>query len=146
WPPMEGDRCEIVLYTPDHDATFASLGEAGAHRVVNLWAERTRQLGARPDIRSVLIFENRGAEVGATIPHPHGQIYAFNRVPPAVERELRGPCALCRERPGDRLVAEASSWRAWVPHAAMWPYELLLAPDGHDPDLLDTDRGGLATV
>src|SRR3954463_220551 len=63
WPAMEGGRCEILLYTPDHDASFASLGVAGARRVVELWTERTIALSARPDIDCVLIFENRGTEV-----------------------------------------------------------------------------------
>ena len=60
WPAMEGERCEVVLYTPDHDATFASLGSDGARRVVDLWTQRTEELGARDDVEFVLIFENRG--------------------------------------------------------------------------------------
>ena len=67
WPAMDGDRCEVVLYTPDHDATFWSLGVDGARRVVDRWTERTVALGARDDVDFVLVFENRGAEVGATI-------------------------------------------------------------------------------
>ena len=90
-PAMPDDRCEVVLYSPDHDATFASLGVEGARRVVDLWADRSAALGARGDVAYVLVFENRGAEVGATIAHPHGQIYAFDLVPPAPARELRRP-------------------------------------------------------
>ena len=86
---MPDDRCEVVLYTSEHDATFWSLGVGGARRVVDLWAERTAALGARDDIAYVLVFENRGAEVGATITHPHGQIYAFDSVPPQPLRELQ---------------------------------------------------------
>ena len=89
WPAMPDDRCEVVLYTSEHDATFWSLGAVGARRVVDLWAERSAVLGAREDIAYVLVFENRGAEVGATITHPHGQIYAFDSVPPQPLRELR---------------------------------------------------------
>jgi UDPglucose--hexose-1-phosphate uridylyltransferase len=74
WPPLPDDRAEVVLYTPDHGASFASLGVDGATRVVELWAARSRALGARPDVGYVLVFENRGPAVGATIPHPHGQI------------------------------------------------------------------------
>ena len=72
WPPLPDDRCEVVLYTPDHDASFASLGTAGARRVVDVWTERCRALGSRGDVASVLVFENRGATVGATVAHPHG--------------------------------------------------------------------------
>ena len=90
WPAMPDGRCEMVLYTPDHDAEFWTLGRAGARKVVDLWAERTAALGARDDVDYVLVFENRGPEVGATIPHPHGQIYAYPEVPPEPLRELLG--------------------------------------------------------
>ena len=103
---MPDDRCEVVLYTPSHDATFASLGVEGARDVVDLWADRSAALGARDDVAYVLVFENRGAEVGATIAHPHGQIYAFDLVPPAPARRgrpLRGPRS-AGDRPPCRLV------------------------------------------
>lgn len=136
WPSIPEGRCEVVLYTSDHDASFASLGTAGARKVVDLWAERTAALGARDDVAYVLVFENRGPEVGATIPHPHGQIYAFPEVPPAPGRELAtGSCSLCGIEPGERLVATIGGWRAWVPEAATWPYALVLAPGAHEPDL-----------
>ncbi|HUF34093.1 MAG TPA: DUF4931 domain-containing protein [Acidimicrobiales bacterium] len=136
WPPLPGGRAEVVLYAPEHDATIASLPPDRVERLVALWAERTAALGARDDVDYVLIFENRGPEVGATISHPHGQIYAFDEVPPAALRELASDtCALCDEDPGERLVASAGGWRAWVPNAATWPYGLVLAPDDHVADL-----------
>ena len=140
WPAMPDQRCEVILYTPRHDATFAELGVDGAHRVVELWAERSAALGARPDIAYVLVFENRGPEVGATITHPHGQIYAFDFVPELPLRELRrrGPVS----EPGDRLVATADGWRAWVPEAPTFPYVLLLMPDGPVPDLPSLEPAG----
>src|SRR5690348_1091586 len=69
WPAMPDDRCEVILYTPEHDATFWSLGTSGARRVVDLWADRTTALAQRDDVDYVLVFENRGASVGATISH-----------------------------------------------------------------------------
>lgn len=154
WPAMPGDRAEVVLYTSEHDATFASLGVAGARKVVDLWADRTAALGARDDVAYVLVFENRGPEVGATIAHPHGQIYAFDLVPPAPLGELSrrdlaalGPAAAGRE--GERLVCAHGGWRAWVPWAASWPYELLIAPDVRRADLPSLgsgDRDALATT
>ena len=94
WPALPDDRCEVILYTPEHEATFWSLGAKRARRVIDLWAERTAVLGARPNVDYVLVFENRGAEVGATIPHPHGQIYAFDSVPEQPRKELeRGRCS-----------------------------------------------------
>ena len=133
WPAMPDDRCEVVLYTPDHDAQLWSLGVEGVRKVVDLWADRTATLGGRDDVDYVLVFENRGPEVGATIAHPHGQIYAFDRVPPAALVELDRPCALCAEP--EHVVHEAGGWTSSVPAAASWPYELRLAPRAHEPDL-----------
>lgn len=152
WPAMPGDRCEVVLYTPDHDATFASLGVDGALRVVDLWAARTAALGARPEIAYVLVFENRGPEVGATIAHPHGQIYAYDDVPAVPLAELEragardaGPCPLCvggaARPPAELSVGAGEGWSAWTPAASAWPYELLVAPDAHRPDLPSLDAG-----
>lgn len=150
WPPMPDGRCEIVLYTSDHDASFWSLGVDGARRVVDLWAARTAELGGRDDVAYVLVFENRGPEVGATIPHPHGQIYAYDELPPVPAAELAVPtCALCQPVDAGLLVAESGGWVASVPEAANWPYGLLVAPVDHQPDLPSLDdaaRDGLATV
>ena len=140
WPAMPDDRCEVILYTQEHDATFWSLGTAGARRVVDLWATRSAELGSRSDVEYVLVFENRGSEVGATIAHPHGQIYAFGFVPELPRREL-----LRGDQLGDagtRLVAEAPGWRAWVPEATSFPYALRLVPDEHVPDLPSLDAAG----
>jgi UDPglucose--hexose-1-phosphate uridylyltransferase len=140
WPAMPDGRCEVVLYTPRHDATFWSLGVVGASRVVDLWAERSAALGARPDVAYVLVFENRGAEVGATIRHPHGQIYAFDFVPELPLRELR--LGTVFDDPGERVVATTPGWRAWVPEAPVFPYALALAPDADVPDLPSLDAAG----
>lgn len=147
WPAMPAERCEVILYTPRHDATFWSLGAGGARTVIDLWAERTAALGGRPDVAYVLIFENRGAEVGATISHPHGQIYAFDFVPdlPLVEL-LRGTRF---DDPGERLVAVAPGWRAWVPEAPVFPYAIRLVPNDAVPDLPslpEEARDGLAAL
>ena len=148
WPAMPGERCEVVLYTSEHDATFWSLRAEGARRVIDLWAERTVALGARDDVDYVLVFENRGAEVGATIAHPHGQIYAYDHVPSRQARRLAGgwrPDA----RPGDRAIVEVDGWSAWVPFAPTFPISVELAPTQLRTDLAsmdDVDRDGLAVV
>ena len=150
WPPMSDDRCEVLLFSPDHDATLGGLGPAGVRLVVDLWAERTSAMAARDDVDYVLLFENRGAEVGATIHHPHGQLYAFDHVPEAAIRELAGvACAMCADTGGDRTVITSDGWRAVVPWAPAWPYELLVSPATHRPDLPsldDDDRDALARV
>jgi UDPglucose--hexose-1-phosphate uridylyltransferase len=148
WPAMPGDRCEVVLYTPDHDATFPSLGPDGVVRVIDLWADRTAVLGARDDVESVLVFENRGAEVGATIAHPHGQIYAFDHVPERTQARLEASWRPDPD-PGDRLVVEHGGWRAVVPHSSPFPLALSVAPIDRRPDLLalsQDERRALAEV
>jgi len=148
WPAMPGDRCEVVLYTPEHDATFTSLGVTGARKVVDLWAARTAELGARPDVDFVLAFENRGPEVGATIAHPHGQIYAYDHVPERPLRLLEAKWAPDLH-PGERLVAEHDGWVAAVPYASTFPIALSIAPRVQVPDLLaldDAGRNGLAEM
>jgi UDPglucose--hexose-1-phosphate uridylyltransferase len=140
WPAMPDERCEVILYSSRHDIAFWELGADGAERVVGLWAERSAALGARRDIAYVLVFENRGPEVGATITHPHGQIYAFDFVPEMPLRELHrsGPVS----EPGERLVAAVDGWRAWVPEAPTFPYVLLLMPDEPVPDLPSLGASG----
>ncbi len=145
WPAMQGDRCEVVLYTPEHDATFASLGVDGARKVIDLWAARSVALAARDDVDYVLVFENRGAEVGATIAHPHGQVYAYDHVPDRPRRRLEAKWAP-DHAPGDRLVAQAGSWSAVVPFAPTYPIALSLAPAELVPDLASLDSAGRADL
>jgi UDPglucose--hexose-1-phosphate uridylyltransferase len=141
WPAMEGDRCEVVLYTPIHDATFPSLGLDGARKVIDLWADRTAELGARDDVDYVLVFENRGPEVGATIAHPHGQIYAYDHVPSRQSRRLAGGWKPDPD-PGERLVVEHGGYRVWVPWAPTFPIALEVAPETRAPDLPSIDAAG----
>jgi len=146
WPALPDERCEVVLYTSDHDAQFWMLGVAGARRVVDLWAERTAALGARDDVDYVLVFENRGPEAGATIYHPHGQIYAFEGVPPEPLTELVDGVLAPDQLPEEVVVCRIGDWTAWVPEAAVFPYDLRLAPTSQVGSLTDPgwDRDELA--
>jgi UDPglucose--hexose-1-phosphate uridylyltransferase len=150
WPPLPEGRAEIILYAPDHDASMATLLPQQARAVVDLWVQRTMELGGRQDVAYVLPFENRGAEVGATIAHPHGQIYAYDFVPPAAVRELdAAECTLCEAVADGLLVDSAGGWSTWVPELAAWPYELIIAPRDHFADLPtldDANRNTLATL
>ena len=153
WPAMQGNRCEVVLYTPHHDATLPSLGIPGVRKVIDLWAERTTALGQRDDVDFVLVFENRGAQVGATIAHPHGQIYAYDHVPQRPMSLLAAgwkPEADC----GDRFVARSEpvngdtggGWTACVPEASTFPIALTLAPMEQVPDLPSLSDSGRNTL
>jgi UDPglucose--hexose-1-phosphate uridylyltransferase len=141
WPALPDGRHEVVLHSPDHDASFPGLGDEQAARVVELWSARTAALGAREDVAYVFVFENRGRAIGATIDHPHSQIMAFDAIPPLPGYELSaGKCGFCpapfgKNLDDDLLVVRRSAWQAVVPWAPSWPYELLIVPERHVPDL-----------
>lgn len=148
WPALGDGYCEVILYSPHHDATFASIGTAAIRDVIDLWAERTSALRALEGGEHIVVFENRGAEIGATIPHPHGQIYAFDHVPSRPARQLLAGWEP-EPSPGDRLVLERDGWRVWCEWAAVYPVSLRIAPVDRVPDLvaLDADaRRALAAV
>ena len=147
WPALGEGMCEVVLYTPEHDATFFSIGAHGVRRVIDLWAERTAALRAA-GAEYVLVFENRGAEVGATIAHPHGQIYAYDHVPSRPQRLLTAGWRPDPD-PGDRLVMADRGWSVWTQHASVHPISLSIAPDVAIADLVAAtadQRNGLAAT
>jgi len=147
-PAIQGDdlyrvarskgKCDVVLYSPDHNTSLPQLSLDHIVKLVQLWRKRFAELKAMPGIRYVLIFENKGAVIGVTMPHPHGQIYAFPFIPPRLERELaaarahhraKRSCLFCdileKERnDGRRIVAENEAFTAFVPFYARWPYEV----------------------
>ncbi|MFF4126924.1 galactose-1-phosphate uridylyltransferase [Microbispora rosea] len=138
-------RCEVVCFTSDHDASFSSLSDAQAELVVEAWADRTAELSALPGVEQVFCFENRGAEIGITLPHPHGQIYAYPYVTPRT-RQMLGAAArhqggnlfadvLAAERRGPRVVAANEHWTAFVPAAARYPFEVHVYPHRRVPDI-----------
>jgi len=144
---------EVVVYTDRHEGSFGELPVERAEALMWVWRDRYRELGARSDVEYVLIFENRGAQVGATLHHPHGQIYGYPFVPPvpAAERRAdlrRGGCVPCglierelSER--DRLILSGEATVAFVPWAARWPYEVHVALVPHRPSLLECSAAEL---
>jgi UDPglucose--hexose-1-phosphate uridylyltransferase len=149
-PPLPGPtgpalgRCEVVLYTDRHEASFGDLSPAELARVVAIWVDRSRELWRDPDHAYVCIFENRGSEVGATIAHPHGQVYALDHVPPVVaakaaaherHREETGECLSCAatrtDALSDRLIAGNDTFVVAVPFAARWPFEVAVRARRH---------------
>ncbi|MER7701778.1 galactose-1-phosphate uridylyltransferase [Kitasatospora sp. NPDC097605] len=141
-------RCEVVCFTADHDASFADLDEDRARLVLDAWTDRTAALSARPGVQQVYCFENRGAEIGVTLAHPHGQIYALPFTTPRTARMLEQAARhraatgrnlfedlLAAERTSSRVVLAGEHWTAFVPFAARWPYEVHLHPHRRVPDL-----------
>ncbi|HET8766392.1 MAG TPA: galactose-1-phosphate uridylyltransferase [Pedococcus sp.] len=149
-------RCEVVCFTSDHDSTFAELSPQRARTVIDAWADRTAELGAVPEVEQVFCFENRGQQIGVTLHHPHGQIYAYPYVPQrsaailararehhaATGRLLGADLLEAERRDGLRVVLSGQHWTAYVPYAARWPVEVHLAPHRDVPDLpaLDDDE------
>ena len=144
--------CEVVVYTPEHALTLAQLPAERVRLLVDVWADRYRELGSRAEVAYVYIFENKGEEVGVTLHHPHGQIYALPFVPPFAVAELdasrehiaeRGQCLHCSElaleAAGPRLVIDQGSVVAFVPRAARWPYEVHVYPRRHVASIADLD-------
>ncbi|MFG3022208.1 galactose-1-phosphate uridylyltransferase [Streptomyces sp. NPDC048254] len=156
FPSLAGDsgRCEVVCFTSDHDASFARLTEEQARLVLDAWTDRTSELSHLPSVQQVFCFENRGEEIGVTLGHPHGQIYAYPFTTPrtalmlrslATHKEATGgenlfDAVLERELAGERVVLEGEHWVAFVPYAAHWPYEVHLYPKRRVPDLLGLDE------
>lgn len=150
WPALPDGRHEVILHSPDHTSSLLSLGSEGTAPVIETWSARTAQLGARPDVGYVFVFENRGRAIGATIDHPHSQILAFGEVPPVALAELGAAgCELCGEADDRLTVARHDEWLARVPWAPSWPFEMVISPREHVPDLPaagQVKRGGLAAI
>ena len=137
--------CEVVVYTPRHDATAADLSLRQLEHLIAVWSARTVELGSRPEVAYVYIFENKGESVGVTLHHPHGQIYAYPYIPSLLGREVAsaqarqseaGDCLWCalldqELHDGRRIVAINGSWAAGVPFFARWPYEVHLLARRH---------------
>ncbi|MEU8177652.1 galactose-1-phosphate uridylyltransferase [Microbispora hainanensis] len=138
-------RCEVVCFTSDHNASFSSLSDEQAELVVEAWADRTAELSSLPGVEQVFCFENRGAEIGITLPHPHGQIYAYPYVTPRTRQMLNAAAryqggnlfadVLAAERRGPRVVAANEHWTAFVPAAARYPFEVHVYPHRRVPDI-----------
>lgn len=159
----ETGRCRVLCFHPNHNLTMARMAPAQIERVVEEWQRQYRELGSDPAIHSVQIFENRGAMMGASNPHPHGQIWATRHLPdePALEGEsLRayraehGSCLLCdylaeEGAQQSRLVCENEHFLALVPWWAVWPFETLVLSRRHLRSMNDfspEERAGLADI
>jgi len=151
-------RCEVVCFSPEHEGSFGGLTPTRARTVIEAWADRTAALQALPGVEQVFPFENRGEAIGVTLPHPHGQIYAYPYVTPRTQRliasiDAYGPDLfadiLAFERDSERVILSGEHWTAFVPFAARWPLEVHLLPHRHVPDFAatsDEERDELAPL
>lgn len=160
--PAEG-VCEVVLYSSRHVGTLTDASEEEIRNLIEVWADRFEELGSLDEVKYVFIFENKGKEIGVTIAHPHGQIYAYPFIPPKIEQELNsckehmdqtGRCLLCdvvseELKDARRLVAENDGFVAAIPFFARYPYEVHIWSRAHKQSLGemdDADRNNLAQM
>ena len=142
-------KCEVICFTADHGQSFKDLSTERIRVLLEAWMDRTRELSKEKFIHHIAPFENRGEEVGVTLAHPHGQIYAYSYIPPKVSRMLE-VAKKHKERTGkvlfdeivareikeeERIVAENKHWVAYVPYAARYSFEIHVAPKVSVADL-----------
>lgn len=152
-------ECRVICFSPRHDLTLAQMSHTELEAVVELWNDQFVELGAK--YAWVQVFENRGAAMGASNPHPHGQVWASSHIPTLVSREdghQRGhfegggvpmlvEYVAAELKKQERIVVETEHWVWLVPFWATWPYEVMLLPKAHRPrftDLNEVERSDLA--
>jgi UDPglucose--hexose-1-phosphate uridylyltransferase len=149
----ERGLCRVICFSPAHNLTLPQMAPEQIRRVVDAWAEQYAEIGALDYIRHVQIFENKGAMMGCSNPHPHGQIWANESVPLLPAREIESQsaywesnhrCLLCDYLSGEldrqeRIVCETERFLAVVPFWAVWPFETLVIPKTHCASLTDLD-------
>ncbi len=159
----ESGTCRVVCFSPRHDLTLPELSQGQVEAVVHTWTGQTLDLGNQPGIRYVQVFENKGAMMGCSNPHPHSQIWATEHIPNEPARELareenywneHGACLLCEylkaeQAAQERLVARNEQFIALVPFWAVWPFEVMLISYRHLgslSDLSSAEAVGLADI
>ncbi|MBV9669654.1 MAG: UDP-glucose--hexose-1-phosphate uridylyltransferase [Acidobacteriales bacterium] len=159
----ESGVCRVICFDPRHDLTLAKMTEPAITKVVDVWAAQYQELGADPNISYVQIFENRGALMGASNPHPHCQVWATSHIPDQPMREQdrfhhyatqRSSCLLCdylqlESSERERVVLENECFTVIVPFWAVWPFETLVLPRKHAAHIADLDsseRRSLASI
>jgi len=158
--PVQGE-CRVICFSPRHDLTLPEMEVSDIRRVIEVWCEQAVELGGR--YRWVQIFENKGAMMGCSNPHPHGQIWAGNFLPRIAQQEDTAQAEYLRQHSqplllayaeaemadGRRVIESNEHWILLVPYWAVWPFELLLLPRRHVlwlPDLTAEERNSLAEI
>lgn len=144
-------RCEVILYSPDHNATLRELPVTHIRKLVNLWCERYEELSKDEKIKFIFEFENRGEEVGVTMPHPHGQIYGYSQMPLKIKTELNScrehyekncECLICRMNKEElefkeRIIIENEDFFAYLPFFTDYPYGMFIVSKNHRSKMID---------
>ncbi len=156
-------KCEVILYSPKHTITLPELPVTHVRKLVDLWTQRFEELSKDEKIKYIFIFENRGAVVGVTMPHPHGQIYGYSYIPKKLELELdackehladTGHCLICdmlhdEVADGRRVIMENEDFIAFLPFFSEYPYGLYIAAKSHKQNLTqftDREKDNLAKI
>ncbi|MBQ2756696.1 MAG: galactose-1-phosphate uridylyltransferase, partial [Oscillospiraceae bacterium] len=156
-------KCEVVLYSPEHNGKLTDLSGEHLKKLAELWTERFNALSADENIKYVFIFENRGEVVGVTMPHPHGQIYGYSFIPKKIALEIdsaaeyydeNGRCLFCdmldNEREfGKRIIFENEHFTVFLPFFTEYPYGVYIMPRRHVPTIAalnDDERAAFAVT
>lgn len=150
----ESGICKVICYSPNHGLTLPLMDVKSIIDVIKLWQSEYKELGGNPDINHVQIFENKGAIMGCSNPHPHGQIWAQRSIPQEVQkkivqqkkywdkngRSILGDYINQERIAQQRIVSENDSFVALVPYWAVWPFETMIVPKRHVPSILDLNE------
>ena len=156
-------KCEVILYSPEHTVTLPELDVPHIRKLVDLWTERFTEVSKDENIKYVFIFENRGKEVGVSMPHPHGQIYGYSVVPKKIELELdacrehkaeTGGCLICdmvedEVKAGSRIIFENDDFIVFLPFYCEYPYGIYISAKRHIQNLTqmtDAEKTSLAAT
>ncbi|MCU0228693.1 MAG: UDP-glucose--hexose-1-phosphate uridylyltransferase [Bryobacterales bacterium] len=159
----ESGVCRVICFSPRHDLTLARLGQPALEAVIDMWCEQYLELGSRPDIGYVQIFENRGVMMGASNPHPHGQIWATRSLPNEILKEQAAQAAWWARRQetlltaylrvelerAERIVCANQHFVSLAPFWALWPFETMVVSRravGSMPDMTAEERSALAAI
>jgi UDPglucose--hexose-1-phosphate uridylyltransferase len=133
-------KCEVILYSPQHNKSIYQLNDSHLLKIADLWAHRFKELKKDKRIRYIFEFENRGEEVGVTIPHPHGQLYAYSFIPPKIREELKNCKAyfkkngrplfydlnIAEKKHKKRVVFENRNFIAYIPYFTDYPFGVFI--------------------
>ena len=148
-------KCEVILYSPEHNKSLSQLPKEHIRKLVDLWCERFEELSKDEKIKFIFLFENRGEEVGVTMPHPHGQIYGYSKMPLKLKTELNSSrdfyrdncqCLICRmnqeeESFKERIIIENEDFMAYLPYFTDYPYGIFITSKEHRNKIIDfSDR------